>query len=69
MASFDTAYEELRAVMRELQAPEASVDALTDRIRKAGELIALCRNELHTTEQEVAALLVSLGLEAPADEG
>jgi hypothetical protein len=55
--------------MRELQAPEASVDALTERIRKAGELIALCRNELHTTEQEVAALLVSLGLEAPADEG
>jgi hypothetical protein len=47
-----------------LQAPEASVDALTERIKRAGELIALCRNELHTTEAEVNALLKSLGLEA-----
>ena len=64
MPSVDTTYEELRTLLRELQAPEASVDALTERIKRAGELIALCRNELHTTEAEVNALLKSLGLEA-----
>jgi exodeoxyribonuclease VII small subunit len=64
MPSFDTSYEELRTLLRELQAPEASVDALTERIKRAGELIAVCRNELHSTEAEVNDLLKTLGLEA-----
>ena len=64
MPSFDTSYEELRTLLRELQAPEASVDALTERIKRAGELIAVCRNELHSTEAEVIDLLKTLGLEA-----
>lgn len=51
---------ELEGILAELRADNCDVDHLTERTRRAVELLQLCRQRLTTTEDELSAILKSL---------
>jgi exodeoxyribonuclease VII small subunit len=55
--TYEEAYEELQAIVSEIEAGEISVDQLSVKVKKAGELIRFCKEKLFKTEQEVNEVL------------
>ena len=55
-SSYAEAYEELQAIVAQLQADDADVDNLSSRIARAGELIRYCREKLRATESDLDEL-------------
>ena len=55
--SYAAAQEELEAILEELQRPDSPLDVLTQRVRRAKDLIAWSRKSLRETETEVNGLL------------
>jgi exodeoxyribonuclease VII small subunit len=60
--SYEKAYEELEAIMNDLQENRISVDDLTAKVRRAAELISFCTDMLRSTEEEVGRIVEKLGL-------
>ena len=60
--SYEKAYEELEAIMNDLQENRISVDDLTAKVRRAAELISFCNDMLRSTEEEVGRIVEKLGL-------
>ncbi|MBP6089609.1 MAG: exodeoxyribonuclease VII small subunit [Crocinitomicaceae bacterium] len=58
--SYTLAFEELQAIVREMEDGEISVDQLATKVKRASELIQLCKNKLHTTEEDVQKILKEL---------
>ena len=59
--TYDTAYAELEAIMRDLQEDRIGVDELTATVRRAVELVAFCNALLRSTEEEVERIVKQLG--------
>jgi exodeoxyribonuclease VII small subunit len=55
--SYEKAMEELQEIISDLQAETVSIDQLSDRVKRAAELIDFCKNKLRTTEEDVNRLL------------
>ena len=55
--SYAAAQEELEDILAQLQTPDAPLDELTTRVRRARELITWLRTTLRDTEAEVEGLL------------
>ena len=51
--SYDAAMQELQALVGQLQNDQIGVDALAEKVRRAAELIRLCREKLRQTETDV----------------
>jgi exodeoxyribonuclease VII small subunit len=51
--SYDAAMQELQALVGQLQNDQIGVDALAEKVRRAAELIRLCREKLRQTEADV----------------
>ncbi|HOZ40942.1 MAG: exodeoxyribonuclease VII small subunit [Flavobacteriales bacterium] len=60
--TYEKAYEELEAIMQELQEDKVSVDQLTTKVKRAAELITFCNDMLRSTEAEVNKIVKKLGL-------
>jgi len=60
--TYERAYEELEAIMQDLQEDKISVDALTAKVKRAAELITFCNEMLRSTEAEVNKIVKKLGL-------
>ncbi len=60
--SYEKAYEELEAIMNDLQENRISVDDLTEKVKRAAELITFCNDMLRSTEEEVDRIVKKLGL-------
>lgn len=60
--TYERAYEELEAIMQDLQEDKISVDALTTKVKRAAELITFCNEMLRSTEAEVNKIVKKLGL-------
>ena len=60
--TYERAYDELEAIMQELQEDKISVDALTAKVKRAAELITFCNDMLRSTEAEVNKIVKKLGL-------
>jgi exodeoxyribonuclease VII small subunit len=58
--SYTIAFEELQAIVREMEDGEISVDLLATKVKRASELIQLCKNKLHNTEEDVQKILKEL---------
>ena len=54
--SYNTALEELRQIVDELQGENIDIDELAAKVRRASELIALCREKLRTAEADLNTL-------------
>lgn len=55
--SYTEAFEELQAITREIEQGEINVDQLSEKVRRASELIRICRDKLVSTEEDVNNIL------------
>ena len=55
--SYEAAREELENILAELENGETGIDDLAAHVRRASELIRLCREKLRSTEKEVQDIL------------
>ncbi|WP_262249413.1 exodeoxyribonuclease VII small subunit [Parapedobacter soli] len=67
--TYTDAFEELQAIVSEIEQGEISVDELSEKVRRATLLINVCKAKLTATETEVNDILASLSDESdtPAD--
>ncbi len=55
--TYQQAIEELEAIVSEIENDEISVDELSEKVKRASQLIVLCKTKLTKTEQEVSKVL------------
>jgi exodeoxyribonuclease VII small subunit len=58
--NYTDAFEELKAIVSEIEQGEISVDELSLKVKRATELIQFCKLKLTTTEEDVNAILKEL---------
>ncbi|MFM7726908.1 MAG: exodeoxyribonuclease VII small subunit [Flavobacteriales bacterium] len=58
--NYTEAYKELQEIVAEIEQGETSVDVLSKKVKRASELIQLCKNILSETEGDVNAILQEL---------
>lgn len=58
--TYQEAFEELKIIVQKMENAEIPVDELSIMIKKATELITICKKKLTETEEEVKSLLEKL---------
>lgn len=58
--SYTDAFAELQQLVKDLEDGEISVDDLSVKVKRASELIKICKNKLMTTEEDVNQILKEL---------
>ena len=58
--NYETAFEELQQIVAELEKGEISVDELGASVKRATQLIAICKAKLMRTEEDVENILKEL---------
>ncbi|UCG35457.1 MAG: exodeoxyribonuclease VII small subunit [Candidatus Omnitrophota bacterium] len=54
---YSDAIEELNAILDDLQSERIDVDEVSDKVKRATELIKLCREKIEQTELEVRKIV------------
>jgi exodeoxyribonuclease VII small subunit len=62
---YQTAYDELRAILADIQQGTVSLDDLTTKVERANELVRHCRERLRQTETALQQLLPQQPPEQP----
>ena len=57
---YSEAFEELQRIVAEIESGEISVDELSEKVKRATELIRTCKLKLTTTEEDVNKILKDL---------
>lgn len=65
--TYSQAIEELEQIINDIESENISVDALTEKVKRATHLIKFCKKNLRTTEEEVKKALSEI--EEKAGEG
>mgnify|MGYP005605712943 CR=1 FL=1 len=55
--TYETAYQELQQIAREIESESVSVDVLAEKVKRAAELISFCQGKLRATELEVGKII------------
>ena len=55
--NYESAFEELQRIMSALQNEEISVDSLSEKVKRASELLKFCHDKLRDTEKEVGTVI------------
>lgn len=58
--SYAEAFDELQEIVSEIEQGEISVDELSIKVKRAAELIKICKTKLTTTEENVNVILKEL---------
>ncbi len=58
--NYTKAFEELQEIVSELEDGEISIDDLSKKIKRAAELIRICKAKLTSTEDDVNKILKDL---------
>ena len=58
--SFSAALEELEAILRRIEAEETDIDHLAEELRRASELLEICRGKVKRAEVEVTQIVQRL---------
>lgn len=66
--SYDEAVKELETIIRKMENEEVGIDDLSGLVRRASELLAICRDKIMNTEQEVERILMNLETENLSDD-
>ncbi len=61
--TYTEAIEELETIVSEIENASIGVDELSEKVKRAAELIKFCRSKLTATEKEVGSILKSLETE------
>ena len=67
--NYTEAFEELKEIVTEIEQGEISVDALSEKVKRAALLIKICKTKLSTTEEDVNKILKELDSETKEKEG
>ena len=67
--SFGEAVAEVEQILAGLEADDVDIDRLGDEVKRAVELIQLCRQKLEKTDREVRDLVAGLQAEDAAGDG
>jgi exodeoxyribonuclease VII small subunit len=62
---FGEALEELEAILRRVEEEEIDIDSLAEELRRAAELLEVCRGKIKKAEVEVTQIVQSLEDEEP----
>ncbi|WP_149914773.1 exodeoxyribonuclease VII small subunit [Sphingobacterium cavernae] len=62
------AFNELQQIVADIEIGDVNVDELASKIKRASELIAVCKAKLIASEEEVERLLSQLSAEEPTEE-
>ena len=57
---YSSAFKELQEIVSEIESGEISVDELSEKVKKAAELIKFCKTKLTSTEEDVNNILKEL---------
>lgn len=55
--TYTAAIQELEEIVSEIENADIGVDELSEKVKRASELIKICKDKLHKTEEEVSAVL------------
>jgi len=55
--SYTEAISELESIVAEIEQGEITIDTLSEKVKRASELIRICKNKLTTTEEDVNKIL------------
>ena len=55
--SYEKAVSELEDIVNKIESEEISVDELSEKVKRASELIRICKAKLFSTEKEVNKIL------------
>lgn len=55
--NYEEAYKELQTIVSELEHSEIGIDELNQRMKRAAELLRLCKDKLFKTEESVQEVL------------
>ncbi|MDD2298615.1 MAG: exodeoxyribonuclease VII small subunit [Fermentimonas sp.] len=58
--TYTSAKKELETIVASIESGQLDVDALTDKVKRASELIAFCKDKLTKTDNELQKLLEEL---------
>lgn len=58
--NYSEAFEELQLIVNEIESGEISVDELSEKVKRATVLIAICKEKLFKTEDDVNQILKEL---------
>lgn len=58
--NYTEAFEELQTIVSEIEQGEISVDELSQKVKRAAQLIKICKLKLTTTEEDVNRILKEL---------
>ena len=53
---FDKAFEELQEIVGSLQDDDAGIDTLSVKLKRAKELVELCRTKLREVEEDIESI-------------
>lgn len=54
--SYQSAMEELQTIVAQLEANTVGIDELSEKVKRAAELVKFCQDKLRTTEEEMNSL-------------
>lgn len=57
---YTDAFDELQQIVQEIEEGEITVDELALKVKRAAQLIRICKNKLTTTEEDVNEILKEL---------
>ena len=58
--TYARAFEELQAIVTEIELGQITVDILSEKVKRAAELITICKTKLTSTEEDVNQILKEL---------
>ena len=61
------AFQELQVIVSEIEQGEISVDELSEKVKRASELIKICKLKLTRTEEDVNKILKDLDTTTPGN--
>ena len=58
--NYTAAFEELQMIVRDIESGDIGVDELSEKVKRASVLIAICKEKLFKTEDDVNQILKEL---------
>ncbi len=62
---YTEAFEELQRIVAEIETGQISVDELSQKVKRATQLIRICKQKLTSTEEDVTKILKDLEVSSP----
>jgi exodeoxyribonuclease VII small subunit len=66
--NYTDAFDELQTIVSEIEQGEISVDELSQKVKRAVQLIKICKEKLTSTEEDVNKILKELDKAGNEDE-